>query len=221
MCGIVGYIGEKNCVDVLLDGLSSLEYRGYDSAGIAAFENGEVTTVKTVGRLVNLREKLKDEGAPVSTCGIGHTRWATHGKPSDANAHPHSGGRVTVVHNGIIENYVGLKASLREKGAEFISDTDTEVAAKLIDYYYHGDPLAAIKSALSRIRGSYALGILFNDMPDTIYAVRKDSPLIVAEGDGESFIASDIPAILKYTRKYYLIEENNDTFLKKGIIIAL
>ncbi len=218
MCGIVGYIGEKNCVDVLLDGLSSLEYRGYDSAGIAVFENGEVETVKSCGRLVNLRDKLKSDGAPISKCGIGHTRWATHGKPSDANAHPHSGSKVTIVHNGIIENYVDLKNSLQEKGVKFISDTDTEVAAKLIDYYYHNDPLAAIKSALSRIRGSFAFGILFSDIPDTIYAVRKDSPLIVAEGDGESFIASDIPAVLKYTRKYYLIEENEVAVLtKRGI----
>lgn len=208
MCGIVGYIGAKNCADVLLSGLSSLEYRGYDSAGIAVFENETIKTVKTCGRLAALRDKLQNEGAPHGDCGIGHTRWATHGKPSDENAHPHSGSKVTIVHNGIIENYIGLKAKLEGKGYKFLSDTDTEVAAKLIDYYYHGDPLEAIRDAVSNIRGSYAFGILFSDIPETIYAIRKDSPLIVAKGENESFIASDIPAILKYTRNYYLIEEN-------------
>lgn len=210
MCGIVGYIGDKNCADVLLDGLASLEYRGYDSAGVAIYDNDEgvVKCVKTKGRLSALKEKLENEGTPNGTCGIGHTRWATHGKPSDKNAHPHSGNNVTIVHNGIIENYVSLKAELKEKGYDFSSDTDTEVAAKLIDYCYNGDPIAAIKNAVSKIRGSYAFGILFHDIPDKIYAVRKDSPLIAARGCGENFIASDIPAILKYTRDYYLIEEN-------------
>lgn len=208
MCGIVGYVGSKNCADVLLNGLSSLEYRGYDSAGIAIFEDEKIKTVKTCGRLAALRDKLDKEGAPKGDCGIGHTRWATHGKPSDENAHPHSGNKVTIVHNGIIENYISLKAKLEGKGYKFISDTDTEVAAKLIDYYYHGDPLEAIREAVTNIRGSYAFGILFSDIPETIYAIRKDSPLIVAKGENESFIASDIPAILKYTRNYYLIEEN-------------
>lgn len=208
MCGIVGYIGDKNSTDVLLEGLSRLEYRGYDSAGIAVFEKTGVRIVKTKGRLAALRGKLDREGAPVGSCGIGHTRWATHGEPSDVNAHPHRGNRVTVVHNGIIENYMRLKEALGAKGYRFLSDTDTEVAANLIDSCYDGDPLKAITEALARIRGSYALGILFADHPDTIYAVRKDSPLIVGAGKGENFIASDIPAILKYTREYYLLEEN-------------
>lgn len=208
MCGIVGYIGKKNCADVLLDGLSSLEYRGYDSAGVAIFENAAIKTVKSCGRLANLREKLKTIGTPEGNCGIGHTRWATHGKPSDINAHPHSGKRVTLVHNGIIENYQSLKKRLEAKGYKFLSDTDTEVAAKLIDYFYDGNPLEAIKNALVEIRGSYAFGILFDGFPDRIYAVRKDSPLIVGAGKGENFIASDVPAILKYTREYYLLEEN-------------
>lgn len=217
MCGIVGYIGERNCVDVLMDGLSSLEYRGYDSAGIAVFENGVTKTVKSCGRLSVLRDKLQQDGvAPVGNCGIGHTRWATHGKPSDENAHPHSGEKVTIVHNGIIENYLKLKEFLTDKGYTFTSDTDTEVAAKLIDYYYHNDPLEAIRNALAKIRGSYAFGILFGDIPDTIYAVRKDSPLIAAVGENENFIASDIPAILKYTRNYYLIEENEVAVLKRS-----
>lgn len=208
MCGIVGYVGTKNCANVLLDGLSSLEYRGYDSAGIAVFENDLIKTVKTCGRLQNLRDKLNNDGAPNGNCGIGHTRWATHGKPSDVNAHPHSGNKVTIVHNGIIENYIHIKEKLVSKGYTFLSDTDTEVAAKLIDYYYQDDPLQAIRRATSHIKGSYAFGILFDDIPNTIYAIRKDSPLIVAKGDNEAFIASDIPAILKYTRNYFLIEEN-------------
>jgi glucosamine--fructose-6-phosphate aminotransferase (isomerizing) len=218
MCGIVGYIGEKDCVEVLLDGLSSLEYRGYDSAGVAVFENGSVKTVKTCGRLASLSEKLKLSGVPKGKCGIGHTRWATHGKPSDVNAHPHSGKMVTIVHNGIIENYQDLRTLLESKGCKFLSDTDTEVAANLIDYYYHGNPLEAIKNALSRIRGSYAFGILFSDIPDKIYAVRKDSPLIAGVGSSENFIASDIPAILKYTRNYYLLEENEVAILSKDKI---
>lgn len=208
MCGIVGYIGGKNCADVLLDGLESLEYRGYDSAGIAVFENGVVKSVKTRGRLAALREKLETVGVPSGNCGIGHTRWATHGKPSDENAHPHSGNKVTIVHNGIIENYASLKSELCEKGYQFISDTDTEVAAKLIDACYTGDPIEAIRKAVKKIRGSYAFGILFHDIPDKIFAIRKDSPLIAASGNGENFIASDIPAILKYTKKYCLIDEN-------------
>ena len=217
MCGIVGYIGNRNCVDVLLDGLGSLEYRGYDSAGISIFENGTLKTVKTCGRLSVLRDKLRTDGAPQGNCGIGHTRWATHGRPSDENAHPHSGDKVTIVHNGIIENYLSIKESLEEKGVTFVSDTDTEVAAKLLGYYYEKEkePLAAIRSAFARLHGSYAFGILFNDIPGKIFAARKDSPLIVAQGEGENFIASDIPAILRYTRTYYLIEENEIAILTK------
>jgi glucosamine--fructose-6-phosphate aminotransferase (isomerizing) len=218
MCGIVGYIGEKQSAEVLLDGLSKLEYRGYDSAGIAVFENDVVSVVKTKGKLNNLKKKLKEDGAPIGTCGIGHTRWATHGEPSNVNSHPHSGGRVTIVHNGIIENYSTLKEELIKKGYSFLSDTDTEVAARLLDYYYDGEPLNAITAAIARFRGSYALGMLFSDYPDRIYAVRKDSPLIVGLGKGENFIASDIPAILKYTREYYLLEENEIAVITKDTV---
>jgi len=216
MCGIVGYIGKKDSSEVLLDGLSKLEYRGYDSAGIAVFENNVIKVVKSKGRLANLRNKLNEVGTLKGNCGIGHTRWATHGEPSDVNSHPHSGEKVTIVHNGIIENYLSLRESLISKGYKFLSDTDTEVAAKLLDYCYHGDPLKAIADALSRIRGSYALGMLFADFPEHIYAVRKDSPLIVGAGIGENFIASDIPAILKYTREYYLLEENEIAEITSG-----
>ena len=209
MCGIVGYTGARDSADVLLEGLSKLEYRGYDSAGIAVFEDQGVRIVKSKGRLSQLRKRLDEVGKPSGTCGIGHTRWATHGEPSDVNAHPHTSGNVTLVHNGIIENYIKLKEYLTEKGYSFESDTDTEVAAKLIDYLYHGNPVKAIADALARIRGSYAFGILFRDLPGRVYAVRKDSPLIVGAGTGENFIASDIPAILKYTRNYYLLDEND------------
>ena len=209
MCGIVGYTGARDSADVLLEGLSKLEYRGYDSAGIAVFEDHGVRIVKSKGRLSQLRKRLDEVGKPSGTCGIGHTRWATHGEPSDVNAHPHTSGKVTLVHNGIIENYIKLKEYLTEKGYSFESDTDTEVAAKLIDYLYHGNPVKAIADALARIRGSYAFGILFRDLPGRVYAVRKDSPLIVGAGTGENFIASDIPAILRYTRNYYLLDEND------------
>ena len=208
MCGIVGYVGPRDSADVLMDGLEKLEYRGYDSAGIAVFENGVIKVVKSKGRLANLKNKLNTVGTPKGGCGIGHTRWATHGEPSDINAHPHSAKKVTIVHNGIIENFIQLREHLEHRGYTFESDTDTEVAAKLFDCCYHGDPRKAIIEALSRIRGSYAFGILFADFPDRIYAVRKDSPLIVGAGKGENFIASDIPAILKYTQDYYLLEEN-------------
>jgi glucosamine--fructose-6-phosphate aminotransferase (isomerizing) len=216
MCGIVGYIGERDSAEVLMDGLAKLEYRGYDSAGIAVFENNVIKVVKAKGRLRNLEEKLNRGGAPKGNCGIGHTRWATHGEPSDVNAHPHMAEHVTIVHNGIIENFVQLREHLESKGYKFISDTDTEVAAKLIDSCYHGDPREAIVNALSRIRGSYAFGMLFNDFPDRIYAVRKDSPLIIGAGKGENFIASDIPAILKYTQDYYLLDENEIAEITAG-----
>ena len=215
MCGIVGYIGERDSAQVLLDGLEKLEYRGYDSAGIAVFEQGAVRLVKARGRLKNLEEKLRAVGCPSGHCGIGHTRWATHGEPSDVNAHPHCGGRVTIVHNGIIENYLELKKELQGEGYVFESETDTEVAAKLIDFYYQEDPLDAIRKAIRRIRGSYALGMLFADDPGRIYAVRKDSPLIIGAGNGENFIASDVPAILRYTREYILLEENEIAILEK------
>ena len=206
MCGLVGYVGKKDCADVLIDSLSKLEYRGYDSAGIAVFDNGEIKVAKEKGRLKDLVEKMKKEGKPSGHVGIGHTRWATHGEPSTVNAHPHAGGRTTIVHNGIIENYKELKEFLLSKGKTFKSDTDTEVAANLIDYYYKDDPLEAIERATQELEGSYALGIIFREFPDRLYAVRKESPLIVGVGKDESFIASDVTAILKYTKDYYLLE---------------
>ncbi len=220
MCGIVGYNGGKQAAEVLVNGLKKLEYRGYDSAGIAVFENGRVKVEKAKGRLSNLEERLTQNGTPVGCVGIGHTRWATHGEPSDANSHPHAHGKVTLVHNGIIENYLSLKHSLEAMGNVFLSETDTEVIAHLIDYYYKGDPADAIIRAVGRIEGSYALGVLFADIPDTLFAVRKDSPLIVGVGEEESFIASDVPAILAYTRKYYLIEQQELAVLSpKGIAL--
>ena len=215
MCGIVGYIGEKDSSNVLVDGLRKLEYRGYDSAGVAIFENGTIKTVKSKGRLDDMEKKMDAVGRPHGHCGIGHTRWATHGEPSDVNSHPHGSDKLSIVHNGIIENYLQLKEFLEGKGYQFVSQTDTETVAKLLDYYYNGDPVETIKKALHDIKGSYALGILFKDRPDTLYAVRKDSPLIVGLGQGENFIASDIPAILKYTRDYYLLEENEIVTLTK------
>ncbi len=216
MCGIVGYIGDRDCTNVLVDSLEKLEYRGYDSAGIAVLENGTIKVSKCKGRLANLRDKMEHEGKPKGNVGIGHTRWATHGEPSDINSHPHGNKRITIVHNGIIENYREIKEFLTAEGYSFVSETDTETVAKLIDYYYSGDPLDAIIKVLSEIRGSYALGIMFRDFSDRIYAVRKDSPLIVGKGDGENFIASDVPAIMKYTRDYYLLEENEIAELKKN-----
>ena len=214
MCGIVGYIGERDCTEVLLNSLSKLEYRGYDSAGIAVFENGNITVEKSKGELANLRKKIEEDHKPDGHCGIGHTRWATHGEPSDINSHPHGSKRVSIVHNGIIENYKDIKKFIIGKGYSFISETDTETVAKLLDYYYEGDPIDAIIKTLNDIRGAYALGILFKDFPDKIFAVRKDSPLIIGVGDEENFIASDVPAILQYTRKYYLLEENEIATIK-------
>lgn len=209
MCGIVGYIGERDCADVLMDGLEKLEYRGYDSAGIAVFEKNVIRTVKTRGKLKCMAEKLAEEGKPEGFCGIGHTRWATHGEPSDINSHPHSNGRVTIVHNGIIENYTELKEFLTEKGYSFVSQTDSEIVACLLDFYFDGkDPLRAITETVKELRGSYALGILFKDFPDCVYATRKGSPLIVGIGENEYFIASDIPAFLKYTKNYVILDDD-------------
>ncbi|MCH5207920.1 MAG: glutamine--fructose-6-phosphate transaminase (isomerizing) [Oscillospiraceae bacterium] len=217
MCGIVGYLGRRSCTEVLMEGLEKLEYRGYDSAGIAVFENGEIRTVKTRGKLSCMREKLEKEGSPNGMCGIGHTRWATHGEPSDVNSHPHSNGRVTIVHNGIIENYNELKTFLTEQGYTFVSQTDSEVAACLLDYYYsERNPLKAITETMKELKGSFALGILFRDFPDRVYAVRKQSPLIVGEGEGEYFIASDIPAFLKYTKKYVLLEDSEIVCMRES-----
>lgn len=208
MCGIVGYAGKQDSASVLVDGLKKLEYRGYDSAGIAVFQNEEICVVKAKGRLADLEAKMNEVGVPQGHCGIGHTRWATHGEPSDVNSHPHGSRLLSVVHNGIIENYLELKAKLIRRGYEFQSETDTEVVAKLLDYYYQGDPFEAVNRVVRAVKGSYALGMIFKDFPNRIFAVRKDSPLIVGLGCEENFIASDIPAILKYTKQYYLIDEN-------------
>lgn len=216
MCGIVGYVGQRECTDVLMDALSKLEYRGYDSAGIAVFDNGEIKVAKSKGRLLDLKEKMNDTEKPSGHAGIGHTRWATHGEPSDINSHPHSGKRVTIVHNGIIENYKDLKDFLAAQGREFQSETDTEIVAQLLDYYYDGDPLDTIARVMSELRGSFALGIVFSDFKDAVYAVRRESPLIVGIGKDESFIASDVPAILKYTKDYYLLEHDEIAVLDKN-----
>ncbi len=208
MCGIVGYVGERECADVLVDGLKKLEYRGYDSAGIAVFERDKIVVEKSKGKLNDLIEKMAREKKPHGHCGIGHTRWATHGEPSDINSHPHGNKRVTIVHNGIIENYKQIKDFLINQGYGFESETDTETVAKLLDYYYNGNPVETISKMIDKVEGSYALGILFRDYPDTIFAVRKESPLIVGVGKNENFIASDVPAILKYTKDYYLLEQN-------------
>ena len=211
MCGIVGFTGKHQAAPILLDGLSKLEYRGYDSAGIAVRNDSEdATVVKAKGKLKNLSEKTDDGKAVKGTCGIGHTRWATHGEPSELNAHPHTSddGNVVGVHNGIIENYQELKEKLLKKGYTFYSQTDTEVAIKLVDYYYKkylGTPVDAINHAMVRIRGSYALELMFKDYPEEIYVARKDSPMIIGVADGECYVASDVPAILKYTRKVYYI----------------
>ena len=209
MCGIVGYVGKRSAQDVLLDGLEKLEYRGYDSAGVALALDGGIRVVKSKGRLTQLRQKLAAQAVAQSFCGIGHTRWATHGEPSDVNSHPHSTPRVSIVHNGIIENYGILKERLIAKGYTFESETDTEVLVKLIDSCYTGDPLRALQEALAKVRGSYALAVLFRDRPDTIFAVKRESPLIVGWGEGENFVASDIPALLKYTRRYSVLEEGD------------
>ena len=218
MCGIVGYIGSKQAAPIILDGLSKLEYRGYDSAGIAVYDGTKLITRKAIGRLKVLENLTKGGETMPGQAGIGHTRWATHGAPSDKNAHPHTnaGGTIAVVHNGIIENYIPLKKMLKEKGYQFASETDTEVLAHLMDYYYKGNPLEAVTKVLHRVEGSYALGIMFADYPDEIYAARKDSPLIVGKNEDGCFIASDVPAILKYTRNVYYMDNQEVVVLQKG-----
>ncbi|MGN1377275.1 MAG: glutamine--fructose-6-phosphate transaminase (isomerizing), partial [Dorea sp.] len=208
MCGIVGYIGNQQAAPILLDGLSRLEYRGYDSAGIAVYNGEQIDMVKSKGRLKVLSEMTHDGETLPGTLGIGHTRWATHGSPSDVNAHPHfnKDKSIVVVHNGIIENYLKLKKMLAAHGYEFVSDTDTEVIVHLLDYYYKGNPLQAVTKIMHRMEGSYALGIIFQDHPDELYAVRKDSPLIVGRTNGGSILASDVPAVLKYTRDVVFID---------------
>ncbi len=207
MCGIVGYVGREECADILVDSLRRLEYRGYDSAGIAVFEDDNIKTIKAKGKISDgLLVKLNAAGKLHATAGIGHTRWATHGEPSDVNSHPLGNSRISIVHNGIIENYRKIKDFLISEGYTFESETDTETVAKLLDYYYKGDPIDAIIKTIGEIEGSYSLGILFRDFKNTIYAVRKDSPLIVGKGQNESYIASDVTAILDHTRDYYLLE---------------
>ena len=217
MCGIVGYIGSNQAAPIILDGLSKLEYRGYDSAGMAVFDGEKINAKKAVGRL-KILENLTHGGETMKgTAGVGHTRWATHGAPSDANSHPHlnAEGTIAVVHNGIIENYIPLKKKMISKGYEFVSETDTEVLAHLLDYYYKGNPLEAISKVLHRVEGSYALGIMFSEYPDEIYAARKDSPLIVGQNEEGCFIASDVPAILKYTRSVYYVDNQEIVQLKR------
>lgn len=217
MCGIVGYIGESQAAPILLDGLSKLEYRGYDSAGIAVYDGKKINMSKAKGRLKVLSELTHDGETLPGTIGIGHTRWATHGAPSDINSHPHfnESQSIAVVHNGIIENYIKIKKMLETKGYKFVSDTDTEVVAHLLDYYYNGNALEAITKVMHRVEGSYALGILFAENPDTLYAVRKDSPLIVGKSQNGNLIASDVPAVLKYTRNVYFIENEEIAVITK------
>lgn len=220
MCGIVGYIGKHQAAPIILEGLAKLEYRGYDSTGMAVFDGEKINIQKAAGRLQVL-ENMTRGGETMPGCvGIGHTRWATHGKPTDINAHPHDNqdGTIAVVHNGIIENYQQLKQRLINRGYKFVSDTDTEVLVQLIDYYYKGNPLEAITKVLHRVEGSYALGILFADHPEVIFAVRKDCPLIVGTSSEGSFIASDVPAILKYTREVYYIDNQEVVALKENEI---
>lgn len=214
MCGIIGYIGKESPIEILINGLKSLEYRGYDSAGIALKNKDEIEVIKSVGKIVNLEEKLKCKELISSHLGIAHTRWATHGKPTENNAHPHIVKKVTLVHNGIIENAEELREKLKKEGISFNSETDTEVVAALINKYYENNPVEAINKALNEVKGSYALGILFQGS-DFLYAVRKDSPLIVGLGEDENFIASDIAAIIDYTNKYFLLEENEIAKISK------
>jgi glucosamine--fructose-6-phosphate aminotransferase (isomerizing) len=223
MCGIVGYIGKKQAAPILLDGLSKLEYRGYDSAGMAVYDGKQINIKKATGRLKVLSELTHDGETMPGTLGIGHTRWATHGEPSDVNAHPHfnKSRTIAVVHNGIIENYIKLKDHLAKRGYEFCSATDTEVVAHLLDYYYNKydqDPLTAVTKVIHRVEGSYALGIIFADFPDVVYAVRKDSPLIVGRSGDGNLIASDVPAVLKYTRDVYFIENEEIARLSESNI---
>ena len=209
MCGIVGYVGPKEAAPLLLEALHKLEYRGYDSSGICVAANGTIQVAKARGRLQVLRDMTQEGAQLPGHIGVGHTRWATHGEPSDVNSHPHlsQGGQVALVHNGIVENYMELREFLTEKGYTFASQTDTEIAAQLIDHCYHGDPVQAVREAVNLLTGSFALGIIFRDHPDQIIAVRKDSPLIVGLGQGENFIASDIPALLKHTRDILRLDE--------------
>lgn len=215
MCGIVGYVGKEQACPILLEGLSKLEYRGYDSAGVAIFNGENIDVRKTRGRLKVLSDMIGGGKDVAGVMGIGHTRWATHGEPSDVNSHPHlsASGRFAVVHNGIIENYLPLKKRLMEKGFQFVSETDTEVVAHLFEYYYKGDLLEAMTKVIHRVEGSYALGVVCADFPDRFVAVRKSSPLIIGVGRGENFIASDVTAILNHTRNVYYLEDDEIVML--------
>lgn len=219
MCGIIGYIGKNNAINILIKGLKSLEYRGYDSCGIAYYDK-KIKIIKAEGKIINLENKINPE--IISHVGIGHTRWATHGKPNETNAHPHHIGKTTIVHNGIIENYIELKKDLSKK-YHFKSETDTEVACALIDLIYtkEKDAIKTLNQVKKLLKGSYALEIIFDDQPETIYAIRKDSPLIIAKNDQEFFIASDITALLEYTNKYYLLEENETAIITKEKILII
>lgn len=219
MCGIIGYAGDRNSVPIILEGLKKLEYRGYDSAGIAVLCGNGFEVVKQKGRLAALEEKLK--GHPLSgNMGIGHTRWATHGEPSDLNSHPHVGnkGRIAVVHNGIIENYGSIKERLESYGVKFVSQTDSEVIAQLAEHYYEGDLVDAIVKVAWALEGSYALGIMCTDYPDTLFAVKKDNPLIVGVSDNENFIASDVPAVLKHTKTVFYLGDSEIAVIKKDSV---
>ena len=217
MCGIVGYTGDKNCVPILMNGLTSLAYRGYDSAGVAVWEGNALTLRKAKGKIENLKNLLEE--SPVSgKSGIGHTRWATHGEPSDVNAHPHTDTHksIAIVHNGIIENYLHIKSMLVKNGCVFVSETDTEVVAQLLGYYYRGNAFTALKQALAMLEGSFALAIIFADDPETIYCTCKDSPMVVGHGKNESIVASDIPALLEYTRDVCFVQDRQIAILRKS-----
>ena len=220
MCGIVGYIGDNQAAPILLEGLEKLEYRGYDSAGVAVFSENGIRVAKAKGRLRVLSELIEGGKAVAGTLGIGHTRWATHGAPSDVNSHPQTseGGKFAVVHNGIIENYLYLKNHLMRRGVQFVSETDTEVVAQMLEYYDRGDILETIAKVISKVEGSYALGIISTEYPDRLFCVRKDSPLIIGVGAGENFIASDIPAILSHTRDIYRLKDNEIAVLTRDVV---
>ena len=220
MCGIVGYIGDNQAAPILLEGLEKLEYRGYDSAGVAVFSENGIRVAKAKGRLRVLSELVEGGKAVAGTLGIGHTRWATHGAPSDVNSHPQTseGGKFAVVHNGIIENYLYLKNHLMRRGVQFVSETDTEVVAQMLEYYDRGNILETIAKVISKVEGSYALGIISTEYPDRLFCVRKDSPLIIGVGAGENFIASDIPAILSHTRDIYRLKDNEIAVLTRDAV---
>ena len=219
MCGIVGYIGTNQAAPILIEGLRRLEYRGYDSAGIAVLGDSDITVVKEKGRIDNLQAQV-DKVYPVGTIGIGHTRWATHGIPDHINAHPHTSmnGIVTLVHNGIIENYIELKNELIEKGYIFKSETDTEVIAQLFDHLYNGNAIETMIAVSKRLEGSYAVAMIVKDYKDRVFAMKKDNPMIIGKGNGQNYIASDIPAILPYTKDCYIVKDNDFIELTKDNI---